>query len=78
MSRGRVLCCIIGRDSTIYIYVCSSTLIYLLFTESIHTVHPQSSMIQLVAQSQTVRDTLWPEKQVDGSDIQCVLKRGGN
>lgn len=40
------------------LYMCSSTLIYLLFTKSIHTVHPQISMIQLVAQSQTVSKIL--------------------
>ncbi len=38
--------------------MCSSTLIYLLFTKSIHTVHPQISMIQLVAPSQTVSEML--------------------
>lgn len=37
------------QDSLIYIYVCSSTLIYLLFTRSVHTVHPHISMIQLGA-----------------------------
>ena len=38
--------------------MCSSTLLYLLFTESIHTVHPQISMIQLVAPSQTASEML--------------------
>lgn len=38
--------------------MCSSTIIYLLFTKSVHTVHPQTSMNQLVAPSQTLSETL--------------------
>ncbi len=75
---GRRVCCRFGR--TVWsIYMCSSTLIYLLFTKSIHTVHPQISMIQLVAPSQTVSE-MDRERKVRGLDIQdqCVLSRGGN
>lgn len=32
-----------------YVCVCSSTIICLLFTKPVHTVHPQISMVQLVA-----------------------------
>lgn len=56
-ASGVCVCCRFGR--TVWsIYMCSSTLIYLLFTKSIHTVHPQISMIQLVAPSQTVSEML--------------------
>lgn len=54
---SRKVCCMLGR-TVWFIYMCSSTLIYLLFTESIHTVHPQISMTQLVAPSQTVSEML--------------------
>lgn len=54
-SSVKRVCCRFGR--TVWsIYMCSSTLIYLLFTKSIHTVHPQISMIQLVAPPQTVSE----------------------
>lgn len=36
------------------IYMCSPTLFYLLFTRSVHMVHPQISMVRSVAQSRTV------------------------
>lgn len=56
-SSVKTVCCRFGR--TVWsIYMCSSTLIYLLFTKSVHTVHPQISMIQLVAPSQTVNEML--------------------
>lgn len=51
----------VWQDSLIYIYIymCSSKLLYLVFTKSIHTVHPQISMIQLMAPpSQTVSEML--------------------
>lgn len=61
--------CAVGLagQSDLYIYV--FIYIYLLFTMSIHTVHPQISMVQLIAPSQTVNEMFDRNREREGGGV---------
>lgn len=56
------------------LYICVFIYIYLLFTMSIHTVHPQISMVQLIAPSQTVNEMFDGNREREGGGV--VGRRG--